>query len=320
MAMLEAEHDMLTQDLDHDAIAAAQSRELLDSGFMEEEFACYGTAYIENGKIKYYISSTERSMNKFVANSIMRNVYPTPARYFVTRCNVMAGMRNEIRQKFKWQTAYNLQQAYPKVYFSAMEQLSSYPADNKAMSILSSVKDFVENSFDRNAMEIFRELVLEALTMKHLTKEGYAYWMSWLDNEYRKMEEDILEYNYYKRSYSGFGYENNGKLLYKSNAFETKTIEHRNKAITEGKLVTPILRKTYYAGTYGDLDSGRDNFKKLLCQYYNPAFMDIVRELYNLPAIVPKQEYLEWYQKIEATGKEKALESFQYHGHLWHIL
>lgn len=50
--------------------------------------------------------------------------------------------------------------------------------------------------------------------------------MSWLDNEYRKMEEDILEYNYYKRSYSGFGYENNGKLLYKSNAFETKTIEH----------------------------------------------------------------------------------------------
>lgn len=65
---------------------------------------------------------------------------------------------------------------------------------------------------------------------------------------------------------------------------------------------------------------GETTLRKLLCQYYNPAFMDIVRELYNLPAIVPKQEYLEWYQKIEATGKEKALESFQYHGHLWHIL
>ena len=320
MVMLAAEHDMLTQDLDHDAIAAAQSRELLDSGFMEEEFACYGTAYIENGKIKYYISSTERSMNKFVANSIMHNIYPTPAKYYVTRRNVMAGMKDEMRQKFKWQTAYNLKQEYPHIYFEAMEQLSGYPMDDKAMPILSALKEEVENSFDRDALEIFRGLALEALTMKHLTKEGYAYWMNWLDDEYRKMEEDILEYNYYRRSYSGFGYESNGKILYKGNAFETKTIEHRNKAITEGKLVTPILRKNYFAGTYGELDQGRDDFKVLLQSYYNVGFMEIVRTLHELPSVVPKQEYLNWYQKIEETKKEKAIESFKYHGHLWHVL
>lgn len=38
--------------------------------------------------------------------------------------------------------------------------------------------------------------------------------------------------------------------------------------------------------------------------------MDIVRELYNLPAIVPKQEYLEWYQKIEQQGKKKLWKVF----------
>ena len=32
--MIATEHDLLSQDLDHDAIAAAQSKELLRAGFM----------------------------------------------------------------------------------------------------------------------------------------------------------------------------------------------------------------------------------------------------------------------------------------------
>ncbi len=320
MAMLEAEHDMLTQDLDHDAIAAAQSKELINSGFMEEEFACYGSAFIESGKIKYYISSTERSMNKFIANCILRSVYPTPPRYFVMRCNVLAGARDEIRQKFKRQTAYTLREDYPKCYFSAMEDLSAYPADDKAMPILLRAKNEAENTFDRVALEILRGLALDALTMKHLTREGYAYWMNWLADEYRKMEEDILEYNYYKRSYSGFAYVQNGAISYKRNAFETKTIEQRNQAIAEGKVVTPILRQDYYAGTYGDLDTGRRQFQELLERYYNEPFLEIVQAMKRLPPAVPREKYAAWLQELEATGKEKAVRSFRYHGYLWNVL
>jgi len=320
MVMEAAEHDLLSQDLDHDAIAAAQSKELINSGFMEEEFACYGAAYIENGKIKYYISSTERSMNKFTANCILHNIYPTPAKYFVMRCNVLAGSRDEIRQNFKRGTAYVLQQNYPKIYFTAMEKLSAYKPDDQAMPILTAVKNEVENTFNRDALEVFRGLVLEALTMKHLTKEGYAYWINWLTDEYRKMEEDILEYNYYRRSYSGFAYENQGRLQYVRNAFETKTIERRNQLIAEGKVVSPILRKDYFAGTYGDLDQGRNQFQSLLKEYYNEAFFEIVRALHSLPAVVPKQKFMECLEAVQATGKEKAVRSLQYHGYLWHVL
>lgn len=320
MPMEEVEQDLLLQDLDHDAIATAQSRELINSGFMEEEFACYGTAYIEQGKIKYYISSTERSMNKFMANCILNNIYPTPAKYFVMRCNVPAGMRDDIRQQFKKHTARLLQQDYPKIYFTAMEKLSVYPADNQAMSILSTVKAEVENTFDRVALEVFRGLVLEALTMKHLTKEGYAYWMNWLADEYRKMEEDILEYNYYRRSYSGFAYENHCRLQYVRNAFETKVIEQRNRMITEGKIVTPILHQDYYAGTYADLDTSKDTFRELLEKYYNQEFFSIVTQLRELPSVVPAEEYDVWLEQVKETGQEKAIHSLAYHGHLWHVL
>jgi len=318
--MEEVEQDLLLQDLDHDAIATAQSKELINNGFMEEEFACYGTAYIEEGKIKYYISSTERSMNKFTANCILHNIYPTPAKYFVMRCNVLAGSHDEIRQKFKRDTAYTLQADYPKPYFAAMEKLSAYKPDDQAMSVLTAVKNEVENTFNRDALEIFRGLVLEALTMKHLTKEGYAYWINWLADEYRKMEEDILEYNYYRRRYSGFAYENQGRLQYVRNAFETKAIERRNQLIAEGKVVTPIMHKDYFAGTYGDLDQGRNQFQSLLKEYYNEAFFEIVRALHSLPAVVPKQEFMECLEAVQATGKEKAVRGLRYHGHLWHVL
>ncbi len=320
MRMEEVEQELLLQDLDHDAIATAQSRELINSGFMEEEFACYGTAYIEAGKIKYYISSTERSMNKFTANCILYNIYPTPARYFVMRCNVLAGAHDEIRQNFKRSTAYMLQEDYPKVYFAAMENLSAYKSDDQAMPILTAVKAEVENTFDREALEVFRGLALEALTMKHLTKEGYAYWMNWLADEYRKMEEDILEYNYYKRSYSGFVYENHGRLQYVRNAFETKVIEQRNRMIAAGKVVTPIMHKDFFAGNYGALDEGREQFQVLLKQYFNEAFFDILKELHRLPSVVPQREFAEWMQKVQETGKEKAVTSLRYHGHLWHVL
>ncbi len=317
--MESAEHDFLSQDLDHDAIAAAQSKELLSAGFMEEEFACYGTAFVEDGKIKYYISTTERSMNRFVAMCILQNIYPTPPKYYVMRCNVSAGMRDHIRQQFKLDTAQMLRKNYSPLYFEAMDELSSYPVDNLAMPILQEMKHEIENTFDKVALEIFRGMVLEAVTMKHLDREGYEYWQNWLANEYRKMEEDLFEYNYYKRTYSGFAYKMNNRIHFIRNAFETKTIERRNALIAEGKVVSPILRKDYYAGTYGDLDEGRENFKHIMHDYFNEAFFDYVEALRQLPSAVLDECYHQWMQRLQHEGKKNDVECLRYHGYLWNV-
>lgn len=317
--MVSAEHDLLSQDLDHDAIAAAQSKELLRAGFMEEEFACYGTAFIEDGHIKYYISTTERSMNRFVARSIMRNIYPTPPKYYVMRCNVSAGLRDDIRQKFKLDTAYALKQDYSAIYFKAMEALSAYPVDNAAMPILHKMQEEVENTFDKTALEVFRGLVLEALTMKHLTREGYSFWQNWLDDEYRKMEEDILEYNYYKRTYTGFAYKTNDHIQFVRNAFETKAIERRNAMIAEGNMVTPLLKKDYYAATYGELDYAKDDFKNIMQQYFNGAFFKYLDALQNLSSVVPKDVFWEWFDRVSENGNKKEIEGLKYHANLWNV-
>lgn len=305
---------------DHDAICAAQSKELINNGFMEEEFACYGTVYREGGRTKYYISSTENSMHKFITECILRNIYPAPAEYFVMRCNVPAGMKNEIRQQFKKQTAYQLQTQYPLVYSQAVEVLSTYPNDDEAMAILSRAKDELENGFDREGLEIFRGLVLDALVAKHLTKAGYDHWMNWLVGEYRKMDEDILACDYYQRTYTGFGIKNDEQIKYSFNAFEMLTIEKRNRAIAEGKAVTPILKKQYFAATFMGLNNCLEDYKGLMSRYLNKGLFQIIDALHNLPPKVPKAEYQEWLERVEATGKAKAITAFKYHGYRWYDL
>lgn len=314
-----AEHDLLSADLDHDAIAAAQSKELLRAGFMEEEFACYGTAFVERGKIKYYISTTEKSMNRFMTECIMRNIYPTPPKYYVMRCNVSVGLRDEIRQKFKLDTAYSLSKDYSPLYFDAMKELLTYPSDNQAMLILKEISRELENTFDKIALEIFRGLIFEALMRKHLTLEGYNYWQNWLENEYRKMEEDIQEYNYYKRTYSGFAYLQNGKIHFVRNAFETKNIERRTALIIEGKITTPILRKEYYASVYGDLDHARVDFTNIMEEYFNQGFFQYIERLYALPSVVSKEQYIKWVNCLQENGTKSEKSSLRYYGKLWNV-
>lgn len=65
----------------------------------------------------------------------------------------------------------------------------------------------LENTFDRNSLNIFGNL-LELLTESRLlNQEAYFILTSWLQNEYEKMSIEAIHYGHYKRAYSGFAYQ-----------------------------------------------------------------------------------------------------------------
>lgn len=305
--------------MDHDALCAAQSRSLIAEGFMDEEFTCYGTVFIKDGKARYYVSSTETSVNKVFTECILNNIYPAPPKYFVMRSSVPAGMGEEIRQKFKYTTAQNLKKDYPACYFQAMQTLAEVPADNQAMTLLYEVRAQLENQFDDTALEIFKGLIQQALLAKHLTKENYQYWMLWLTDEYHKMEDDWFETNYYHRMYSGYGTVLADKTVYNQNAFETVVAEQRNKEIAAGKLVTPIIRKHYYTASFEELKKTKDEFAVLMKSYLNDSFSDILKELYQLESIIPEETFLQWFHEVQNTQSKPAIDSLKYYGHIWNI-
>ena len=308
------DNHLLSADLDHDEQCVDQARQLISSGFMEEEFACYGCAYIEKGEVKYYISSTSYSMKQFVNNSLKQNIYPSIPKYFVKRSNVPPGSRDYMRQMFKKEVAIKLKNQYPPVYFEALASAGTYQNDNAAMDLLFAIKNEIESSFDNVAVELFAEIVNDALTARHLTEDGYRYWLGWIEKERQKMADEIQEWNYYQRTYAGYAVIENEKIRYRKDGMESMTIERRNSDIAQGKLVTPILRKQYFASSDTELLGSAKLFQSLMAQYLNNGLFEITKQIHEIQPVVPKDEYWNWLKQIEDSGAQSAVESFKYYG------
>lgn len=305
---------------DHDEQCVDQARQLISGGFMEEEFACYGSAYSEKGEVYYYVSTTAYSMKQFMHNRIEEKTFPTIAKYFVKRANVTPGSKDMMRQMFKKEVASQLKNQYPKVYFQAMEAMATYQNDNGAMDVLFSVKDDLESTFDGVALDLFTEIIEEALLARHLTKDGYRYWQNWVKKERQKTAEEIQEWNHYQRTYTGYGVIEKDKIRYRKDGMESMTIERRNQDIAKGKPVTPILRKQYFASCDAKLATCAKSFQGLMEGYLNDGLFEIIKEIRAQKAVVPKEEFLQWLHRIEDTASQSAIDSFKYYGYLWGVL
>lgn len=315
--MNEEEKHLLSEDIDHDEQCVQQAKQLINSGFMEEEFACYGSAYIEHGEIKYYISTTSYSLKQFVNGCLARNIYPSIPKYFVKRTNVTPGSRDMIRQTFKKEAALKLKNDYPPIYFEALAKCGEYKNDNAAMDLLFTLRDAIESSFDKTLLDIFSEIVNDCLLSRHLTKSSYDYWLKWQEKEQQKIAEEILDWNYHERTYSGYGVIEQGKMRYRKDGLEMMTLERRNHDIAAGKMVTPILRKQYFAPSDSELLKTVPAFKLEMEKYLNAGLLEIEQEIKKLPPVVPVDEYQKWLDLLTETGAQSAIESFKYYGYLW---
>lgn len=315
--MNEEEKHLLSEDVDHDEQCVQQAKQLLNSGFMEEEFACYGSTYIEQGEIKYYISTTSYSLKQFVNGCLARNIYPSIPKYFVKRTNVTPGSRDMVRQTFKKEAALKLKNDYPQVYFAALAKCGEYKNDNAAMDLLFTLRDAIESTFDKTLLELFAEIVNDCLLSRHLTKSSYDYWLGWLEKEQQKIAEEILDWNYHERTYSGYGVIEQGKMRYRKDGMEMMTLERRNHDIAAGKSVTPILRKQYFAPSDSELLKTVPEFKLEMEKYLNPGLLEIEQEIKKLSPVVPIEEYQKWLDLLTETGAQSAIESFKYYGYLW---
>lgn len=309
----------IDQSLDHDALCAAQATSLIEEGFMDEEFTCYGTVFIKDNKPRYYVCSTETSINRTFNECILSNIYPSPPKYFVLRVSVPAGMRESIRQKFKYRTAQSLKSSYPPSYFQALQELAQISPDSQAMPLFNNLKKQLENRFDTTALAIFKELLQQALISKHLTVENYHYWLLWLNDEYHKTEDDWCAPSYYHRTYSGYGTIMADEIVYSQNAFETVITERRNKEITAGKLVTPIIRQCYSAASFAELKQTHQMFNDLLKHYLNNSFAEIIKQLADLPSAIPPECFNYWFEQVKETKSQAAIDSLKYYGHIWNI-
>lgn len=305
---------------DHDEMCISQASKLLQIGYLEFETAGYATAYKKDNEIYYYVSDGETTMHKFLLKCHEANIYPTPVKYYCKRYDLLEDTEDDIKRKFRVETAFKLKEAYPRVYFEALEKLTAHFNDNQAFYLLKEMSEQLDGCFDINKLKLFGSLLEMMLKGRLLNEPGYILLNEWLQNEYEKMAIEPIASGQYKRTYAGFAYEKpNGQIGYFCDAFAYMATEKQADFISRGYVVTPILQKSYYADAFQGLTESRAQFKAELEHYLGDNYIRLMKLIKSLDPCVDTALYCEYYEKVKETGSKQALAAITYYGNLWNI-
>lgn len=305
---------------DHDQMCVSQASKLLQIGYLEYETEVYGSAYYKNGEINYYISAKDDTMDKFLRSCYQNNIYPTPAKYFSKRYDLVNDTEEEIKTRFRLDTARTLKTSYPPVFFEAVTALTATDSSNGAFALMNELCGQLDSCFDMHQLHLFGDLTEMLFRGRLLTKESYTLLNQWLAREYEKISVEPIASGDYRRTYSGFAYQKpDGRIKYFIDAFPYMAMEKQVMFLTKGYVVTPILSITYYADSFNNLMNSRDLFKVELEKYLGPMYIRLMELFRQLPSGVDNALYLSYLDKIRATGSKTAEEAFLYYGYLWNV-
>lgn len=305
---------------DHDEMCISQASKLLQIGYLEFETAGYATAYKKDNEIYYYVSDGETTMHKFLLKCHEANIYPTPVKYYCKRYDLLEDTEDDIKRKFRVETAFKLKEAYPRVYFEALEKLTAHFNDNQAFYLLKEMSEQLDGCFDISQLNLFGSLLEMMLKGRLLNEPGYILLNEWLQNEYEKLAIEPIASGQYKRTFAGFAYEKpNGQIGYFLDAFAYMATEKQADFISRGYVVTPILQKSYYADAFQGLTESRAQFKAELEHYLGDNYIRLMKLIKSLDPCVDTALYREYYEKVKETGSKQALAAITYYGNLWNI-
>ncbi len=311
----------ITYMMDHDEVCMAQANQLLSMGCLEYEAAVYGLAYLEKETMYFYLSSREASMKKFCQQACLAQRSHTPVRYFCKRYDLLEESEEEINALFRLEVARRLSESYPRLLLEAQAELDQSVSANHGLPILQEMTAALENRFDLDQLTLFANLLEMLLQGRQITRETYWLMQQWLKEEHEKNAGEVLDGGLYKRQYAGFAYEKaSGERGCFIDALPHLAEEKQTEYISRGYVVTPILRKTYYADAFINPRQSRDVFRKALDSYLFQAYLPLMKLLRSLPPTIDVERYGELAKEVAATGKKEAIEAFRYYGYLCNAL
>lgn len=306
---------------DHDTECALKAGEIIELGFMGEEFSNYGTGYLENDRIKYFVCDNEQTMQRFRGNCFKEGLCMTRIAYSVERYYVPIGRNDFIKEKVRKNLADSLKKNYGTFFFQALRDCqNTMLISDVAGEILTPLLINLRNSLDEQIIQIVRGLAEDAYEMKKLSRINFWHIMKWVQKEQKNVNVICYGNERYHRTYYGFCSQKQGKIRYYVNASRFTVQQKRRDLIGHGEIVSPILGKTYIVDDQSKLIGCRKEFIKLLGHYLDDIFMNDLQVLWKLPSAVNIDVYQQGLCNLEALGHMNILEDYLYYGYLWNAI
>ena len=304
---------------DHDTECAMKAGQLIDLGFMGEEFACYGAAYVEEQRINYFVCEKEQTMLHFLQKKCLQGILPTSTIYEVKRFQVPVGRNDFFQDEIRKATVQRLKALYGRAFFRAAAMCQRVENQDLAWPMLRQASLELRNSFDMQIVQIVEGLAADAYQMKQLCGEHYTVIKNWADRERQLIDDGEQDGGNYRRCYYGFCSNGGNGLSCYANASLYTTERRRRDEIARGKQVSPIIYKVYTTDVYLNLTGYKKDFLALLRRYFTPACMESLQEIWNLPSSMKPDTYQQCLEMVWTENKAAAIQDFLYYGNLWNL-
>ena len=293
---------------------------LLELGCFDREFIFSGYGYLEDGKIRYRVSSKEDSIYRAKDEGLLHGSYATPVVKKIKRLVVPSGQQEQIKHEIKMELVYEIKAMYNATYFAAVAELAKEPPNNSAYHILKTLQEEAEGRFQEDKLQMLEGLCWLALEGKVLNQLAFQEFAMWLNFMRRQMAEDIQIKDQFERTFSGFAYETvPGKVAYYLDA-DWATVKERHEIYkNQGKFVTPIYSKNYWFHTINEIAKVRKTFGEDIKLAINEAVIAYTKQILALPSAISAEQYQMLKETVKENCTAEAYQSFVGHGHRWHI-
>ncbi len=303
---------------DHDRVCCEYYKTLLAMGAYDEEFALFGTVYLEQDKRKCYISTNRYRVYQFFKECREKQLYPTVVEPMIRRIRVHSGQKAQLEQQLKTEFAYELEKRYTKEFLMDLQQLAACPLNNQAERILGPLKEQLEGCFDEDALLLFEGAVEYAYEGKILASKTYYSYKDWLKQERDFLLDKKYPAKHLKREIAGFGYKQAGQMKYYTNALEEKALEKHLDLMSQGVKTTPIFKKKYYLASYAELPRCLEEFEQAIRERIDDNYWALIDDLYALSPEINRESFQILEDNMRDSGRG-VLKTLGYYKTLWHM-
>jgi len=305
--------------ISRDAICANRIGFIAELGGMEEELVVYGCCYLEDGKVKYRVSSNKEELYRFLVYETDKPLYPTPIHSLTERCIIASGEEEAVRNQLKRKLARNLQQQYPAEFFERFQPFVAQAASEQAWPLLQELREQIEGHFDADELQLYEMLLKQSVQRKLLSTEKEACAYQWLGRNRSQMEADTVVKERFERTFYGFVYDDEEKSCCTEASMDLDKIVDRKIHLEQhGIYTSPILTKTFWFAENRELPGLKGRFKKWLQSLTDIFLQKWLQELPKLSAAVDRAAYQEMVQK-KADLPEESQRVLQWYGKLWNV-
>lgn len=304
-----------------DLVAGGDFHAMMALGCFDKEFTYYGVAYMDtSGEVCYRISAQRKRIYQFVEQSVSNNTYPTPVLRNVALRPAPSGYEEKIKLEVKKETARKLKDRYNKAYFEALKPLSDILPSNSAYPLLKAEMEELEGLYDTRQLQLFLGLVKTAVNSKVLTLQAEQELMRWVHDVEKQMEDDIIAKGQYKKTLSGFAYENEaGVLKYFYDAMPEVVYEEKAKYDLAGVFCTPIFSKEYHLKDMSKFIAAKKDFQSEMQMLFEDGYLELLKQIKTFPSVVPKEIFEKQSEIVKENCSKEAYHTFLSYRYRWNI-